>query len=127
MVNVGMVGFGFAGKVFHAPVIRAVEGLRLTTIVRRSGAGDPGYGDVEFVRSVDEMLARPIDLVVVATPNTSHHPVAKQSLLAGRHVAVHKAFTETMLAPEELVPPPKPERRVLSGYQGRRYTGDRVP
>ncbi len=37
MLNVGLVGLGFAGKVFHAPVIRAVEGLRLTTIVQRNG------------------------------------------------------------------------------------------
>jgi len=94
MLNVGLVGFGFAGKVFHAPVIRAVKGLRLTTIVRRSGgmgawggdAGDARYADVDFVRSVDELLTRPVDLVVIATPNTSHHPIAKQSLLAGRHV-----------------------------------------
>ena len=35
MLNVGLVGFGFAGKVFHAPVIRAVDRLRLTTIVQR--------------------------------------------------------------------------------------------
>ncbi|MGH7549119.1 MAG: Gfo/Idh/MocA family oxidoreductase [Gemmatimonadales bacterium] len=74
MLNVGLVGFGFAGRVFHAPVIRAVAGLRLTTIVQRSGGGvpDPHYSDVEFVRSVDELLTRAIDLVVIATPNTSH-------------------------------------------------------
>jgi scyllo-inositol 2-dehydrogenase (NADP+) len=126
MLNVGLVGWGFAGKVFHAPVIRAVEGLRLTTIVQRSGAGDPGYPDVEFVRSVDEMLARPIDLVVVGTPNTSHHPIAKQSLLAGRHVVVDKPFTVTMAEAEELVRLAKEKRRVLSVYQERRYTGDCV-
>lgn len=126
MLNVGLVGFGFASKVFHVPVIRAVEGLRLTTIVQRSGAGDPGYPDVEFVRSVDAMLARPIDLVVVATPNTSHHPIAKQSLLAGRHVVVDKPFTVTMAEAEELVRVGKEARRVLSVYQERRYTGDCV-
>jgi len=96
MLNVGIVGFGFATKVFHAPVIRAVPGLKLTTIVQRSGQGDPGYADVEFVRSVDDLLQRKIDLVVVATSNTSHHAIAKQSLLAGRHVVVDKPFTLTM-------------------------------
>lgn len=126
MLHVGLVGFGFAGKVFHAPVIRAVEGLHLTTIVQRSGAGNPPYKDVEFVRSVDEMLARPIDLVVVGTPNTSHHPIAKQSLLAGRHVVVDKPFTVTMAEAEELVQLAKEQRRVLSVYQERRYTGDCV-
>jgi len=126
MLRVGLVGFGFASKVFHAPVIRAVEGLRLTTIVQRSGTGDPGYADVEFVRSVDELLERSIDLVVVATPNTSHHPIAKQSLLAGRHVVVDKPFTVTMAEAEELVRVGKDARRVLSVYQERRYTGDCV-
>lgn len=126
MLNVGLVGFGFASKVFHAPVIRAVEGLRLTTIVQRSGSGDATYADVEFVRSVDELLERPIDLVVVATPNTSHHPIAKQSLLAGRHVVVDKPFTVTLADAEELVRLGKETGRVLSVYQERRYTGDCV-
>ena len=126
MLNVGLVGFGFASKVFHAPVIRAVEGLRLTTIVRRSGTGDPDYADVEFVRSLDELLTRPIDLIVVATPNTSHHPIAKQSLLAGHHVVVDKPFTVTLAEAEELVRLGKETQRVLSVYQERRYTGDCV-
>jgi scyllo-inositol 2-dehydrogenase (NADP+) len=126
LIDVGLVGFGFAGKVFHAPVIRAVKGLRLTTIVQRSGAGDPGYGDVAFVPSVDELLARPLDLVVVATPNTSHHPIAKQCLLAGRHVVVDKPFTNTLAEAEELVRLAKEKGRLLSVYQERRYTGDFV-
>lgn len=126
MLNVGLVGFGFAGKVFHAPVIRATTGLRLTTIVQRHGAPDPLYKDVEFVRSVDELLTRPIDLVVVATPNTSHHPIAKQCLMAGRHVVVDKPFTTTLAEAEDLVRVAKQQRggRIVSVYQDRRYTGD---
>src|SRR5207237_6762900 len=102
MLNVGLVGFGFAGRVFHAPVIRAVAGLRLTTIVQRHGAPDPRYADVDFVPSVDELLKRAIDLVVVATSNTSHHPIAKQCLSAGRHVVVDKPFTTTLAEAREL-------------------------
>ena len=102
-MNVGLVGFGLAGRAFHAPVIRAVDGLRLTTIVRRSGEADPRYADVEFVRSVDELLTRAIDLVVIATPNSSHHPLAKQCLLAGRHVVVDKPFATTLAEAEDLV------------------------
>ena len=124
MISVGLVGFGFAGKVFHAPVIRAVEGMRLTTIVQRHGPPDPRYDDVEFVRSVDELLKRPIDLVVVATPNTSHHPIAKQSLLAGRHVVVDKPFTTTMAEADDLVETAARVQRIVTVYQDRRYTGD---
>ena len=37
MINVGLVGFGLAGRAFHAPVIHAVPGLRLAAIVQRDG------------------------------------------------------------------------------------------
>src|SRR2546425_2159727 len=126
MLNVGLVGFGFASKVFHAPVIRVVEGLRLTTIVRRSGAPDPRYPDVGFVRGVDELLDRAIDLVVVATPNTEHHAIAKECIRAGRHVVIDKPFTTTAAEAEELVQLAKRKRRVVSAYQNRRYVGDFV-
>lgn len=126
MINVGLVGFGFAGKVFHAPVIRAVDGLRLTTIVQRSGARDARSADVDFVRSVDDLLTRVIDLVVIATPNTSHHPIAKQCLLAGRHVVIDKPFAPTLPEAEELVQLAKEKGRILSVYQNRRYVGDFV-
>jgi scyllo-inositol 2-dehydrogenase (NADP+) len=126
LITVGLVGFGFGGKVFHAPVIRAVDGLRLTTIVQRSGAPDPRFADVEFVRSVDEMLARPLDLVVVATSNTSHHPLVKQCLLAGKHVVVDKPCTTTLAEAEDLFRLARETGRLLTVYQERRYTGDVV-
>src|SRR6266481_5692656 len=128
MLNVGLVGFGYAGKTFHAPVIRVVEGLRLTTIVQRHGGGapDPRYPDTDFVRSVDDLLSRAVDLVVIATPNTTLHPIAKQCLEAGRHVVVDKPFTTTVAEAEELVRLGDAKRRVLSAYQNRRYVGDFV-
>jgi predicted dehydrogenase len=92
--------------------------------VQRHGPPDQRYADVEFVRSVDELLTRKIDLVVVATPNTSHHPVAKQSLLAGRHVVVDKPFTPTLAEAQDLVRTAKQQKRIITVYQDRRYTGD---
>jgi predicted dehydrogenase len=103
-----------------------VEGLRLTAIVQRSGAPDPRYADVEFVRSVDELLTRAIDLVVIATPNASHHPIAKQCLLAGRHVVIDKPLSTTVAEAQELVRLSTETGRVLSAYQNRRYVGDFV-
>lgn len=125
-MNIGLVGFGFGAQVFHAPVIRAVAGLHLTTIVRRNGEPDPRYPGVAFVRSVAELLARPIDVVVVVTSNTSHHPIAQQCLLAGRHVVVDKPFTTTVAEAEDLVRLAQERGCFLSVYQDRRYTGDFV-
>jgi predicted dehydrogenase len=110
--------------VFHAPVIRAVEGMRLTTIVQRNGPPDPRYADVKFVRTLDHLLAQHVDLVVVATPNTSHHAIARQCLLAGRHVVVDKPFTPTLADAQDLVQIANQQRRIVTVYQDRRYTGD---
>ena len=126
MIDVGLVGFGFAGRVFHAPVIGAVEGLRLTTIVQRSVAPDAPPAGVEFVRTVDALLERAIDLVVIATPNESHHPIARQCLSAGRHVVIDKPFATTAAEARDLIQLAHARERVLSVYHNRRFVGDFV-
>ena len=50
-IKVGLIGYGMAGRVFHAPVIAAVAGLRLTKVVeRRSETARARYPWVEIVR-----------------------------------------------------------------------------
>lgn len=92
--------------------------------MQRRGPPDPRYPDVEFVQSLDHLFARKIDLVVVATPNTSHHAIAKQALLAGHHVVVDKPFAPTLAEAEDVVQVAKKQQRLVSVYQDRRYTGD---
>src|SRR5260370_6462116 len=82
MIEVGLIGFGLAGRAFHTLVIRAVPGLHLAAILQRSGAEAAElYPDVRIVRSMNELLAIPeIRLVVIATPNETHYPLARQCL-----------------------------------------------
>jgi scyllo-inositol 2-dehydrogenase (NADP+) len=96
-IQVGLIGYGMAGEVFHAPLIAAAPELCLRSVVeRRSERASLRYPDALIVRSPEALLADPqIDLVVVATPNTSHFPLAQQALLAGKHVVVDKPFTIT--------------------------------
>ena len=126
MIEVGLIGFGLAGKAFHAPVIRATPGLHLTAILQRSGnEAAEEYPDVRIVRSVDELLAIPeIRLIVIATPNDSHHPLARQCLAAGRDVVVDKPFTTTLDEALDLVESARQSGRLLTVYQNRRYDGD---
>jgi scyllo-inositol 2-dehydrogenase (NADP+) len=126
MIDVGLVGFGFAGRVFHAPIISAVPGLRLRAIVQRTGDDAARlYPEASVVRSIDEMLAiREIKVVVIATPNSSHYPLAKQVLLAGREVVVDKPFTTTLEEATELVDLAKRAGRLLTVYQNLRSNGD---
>jgi predicted dehydrogenase len=126
MIEVGLVGFGLAGRAFHAPVIRAVPGLHLAAIVQRSGnEAAEKYPDVRVARSLDELLSMPeIRLVVIATPNETHCPFARQCLEAGRDVVVDKPFTTTMEEAVSLVELAKKLKRFLTIYQNRRYDGD---
>ncbi len=126
MIEVGLVGFGLAGRAFHAPVIRAVPGLHLAAILQRSGAeAAEKYPDVRIVRSLDELLSmREIRLVVIATPNETHYPFARQCLEAGRDVVVDKPFTTTLEEAVSLVQFAKDANRLLTVYQNRRYDGD---
>jgi scyllo-inositol 2-dehydrogenase (NADP+) len=125
-LRTGLVGFGFAGRTFHAPVIRATPGLQLAAIVQRSGsAAREAYPDVHVVPSVDELLAdESIRLVVIATPNDSHYQLTRQCLEAGRDVVVDKPFTTTFREAEELDQFAHAERRVLSVFHNRRWDGD---
>jgi scyllo-inositol 2-dehydrogenase (NADP+) len=126
MIDVGLVGFGFAGRTFHAPVIAAVEGLRLAAILQRHGSeAEQAYPATRAVRSIDELLAiNTIRLVVIATPNTTHFELAKQCLLAGRDVVIDKPFATTYAEAGELFAIADEKKRLLSVYQNRRWDGD---
>jgi scyllo-inositol 2-dehydrogenase (NADP+) len=126
MIDVGLIGFGLAGRSFHAPVIRAVPGLRLAAILQRSGnEAAEQYPDVRIVRTLDELLDLPeIRVVVIATPNDSHYPLAHACLAAGRDVLVDKPFTTTLDEAIALVEFARKQRRLLTVYQNRRYDGD---
>ena len=126
MINVGLIGFGLAGRSFHAPVIHAVPGLRLAAIVQRHGdAAGQLYPEARIVRSVDELLAiAEIQLIVIATPNDTHYSFARQFLAAGRDVVVDKPMAPTLGEAEALFRFARERGRLLSVYHNRRYDGD---
>jgi predicted dehydrogenase len=81
-----------AGRVFHAPLISSVEGFELAAVVERStDKAAERYPGITTYRSVEELLAdSSIKLVVIATPNASHFPIAMQALEAAKSVVVDK-------------------------------------
>ena len=125
MIDIGLVGFGFAGRIFHAPIISVVPGLRLRAILQRSGDDSARlYPEARLVKSMDELLSiEGIKLVVIATPNTSHYLLARQCLLAGRDVLVDKPFTTAYPEAAELVELARKRDRLLTVYQNRRCDG----
>ena len=125
-VEVALVGYGFAGKTFHAPVISAVKGLKLSHIV----SSDPAkvhrdWPNVMVTSRIDEACSNPsIGLIVIATPNTSHFELAQKSLSAGKHVVVDKPFTLTVAEASKLLAHAAAAKRLISVFQSRRWDGD---
>ena len=57
MIRVGLVGFGMAGRVFHAPLISSVEGLELAAVLERhTDQAAARYPHIVTYRSLEEML-----------------------------------------------------------------------
>ena len=125
-VGVGLIGYGFAGKTFHAPLIRAVDGLALRAIASSDAAkvkkDFPGM--TVFANPADMIAADGIELIVIATPNDSHAPLARAALSAGRHVVIDKPFTLDMAEARELIALAERQSRLLSVFHNRRWDSD---
>jgi scyllo-inositol 2-dehydrogenase (NADP+) len=126
MLNVGLIGFGLAGRAFHAPLIAATPTLRLASVVtsRAQEVADL-YPEAQVVGSAEALLQDPaIDLVVVATPNDSHAPLARAALEAGKHVVVDKPFALAVADARALAALAQEGGRMLTVFHNRRWDSD---
>ncbi len=124
-IRVGLIGYGLAGKTFHAPLIAATAGLRLTVV----GSSQPeavraDFPDVAVVEGEAVAPAAEVDLVVIAAPNDCHAPLARAALEAGKHVVVDKPFALSLAEARELVDLAKTQDRLISVFQNRRWDSD---
>lgn len=125
-LQVALIGYGSAGRIFHAPLISGVPGLQLACIVtRQTDAVHRDWPAVRCLASVSAALADPaIDVVVIATPNDSHFDLANAALKAGKHVVVDKPCTVTLAQTEALLDVARQQGRVLTVFQNRRFDSD---
>jgi predicted dehydrogenase len=129
-IRTAVVGFGLGGRVFHAPLVAAVPGLSLVSIV----TSDPGraatarsrYPDARVLPDVEALWedAAGHDLVVVSTPNRFHVPIALAAVGAGLHVVVDKPLAPTADEGRRLAEAAAAAGVVLSVFQNRRLDGD---
>ncbi len=126
MVRVGLVAFGMAGRVFHAPLISSVDGLELTAVVERNTDNAAArYPGIRTYRNLDALLDNAtIDLVVVATPSGSHFEVAKRALAAGKHVVVDKPTAVRSSEIADLIRLSAEKCVHLIPFHNRRWDGD---
>ncbi|ALC22997.1 Gfo/Idh/MocA family oxidoreductase [Streptomyces pristinaespiralis] len=129
-LRVALIGYGLAGSVFHAPLIAATEGLVLDTVVtsspERQEQARARFPGVRVEASPDRLWARAdeLDLMVVATPNKTHVPLARAALEAGTAVVVDKPIAGTATEARALAALAAERGLVLSVFQNRRWDND---
>jgi predicted dehydrogenase len=125
-VNVALIGYGFAGKTFHAPLIATTPGLKLAVVASRdAGKVHADFPDARVIDDPHQAIADPgIDLVVIASPNDSHAPLTRAAFEAGKHVVVDKPFTLALDEARTLVALARERGRKLSVFQNRRWDSD---
>lgn len=124
-LRAGLIGFGLAGRYFHAPLIEAA-GLELSAAVT-SRAKDvrENYPRAAVIGSADALIASDdIDIVVIASPNQFHFPQARDAMLAGKHVIVDKPLSITASEAESLADLARSRNVKLAAFQNRRWDSD---
>lgn len=122
-IRVALIGYGYVGKTFHAPLIKSVPGLQLTVVSsRQPDKVQSDFPGVLVLSSPEEAVSHPdVDLVVIASPNDSHVPLSVAALQAGKHLVVDKPFTITLAEAREIVALAEKKQRLLSVFQNRRW------
>jgi predicted dehydrogenase len=129
-IRTAVIGYGLAGSVFHAPLIHAVDGLALTAVVtsnaERGEAARTRYPGVRVFGSADELWGESdaLDLVVIATPNSSHAPLALTAIEAGLAVVIDKPLAVTSADGERVRVAAAMAGVLASVFQNRRWDGD---
>ncbi|KJK43732.1 oxidoreductase [Lentzea aerocolonigenes] len=127
MTRVGLLGYGIAGRVFHAPLISSTEGMDLVAIVtanpERQAQARAAYPDAKIV-TADELFEMDLDLIVVGTPNRTHVEYARKAIDKGVAVVVDKPFAPTSAEAKDLVASAQEKGVPLTVFQNRRWDSD---
>ena len=129
MINTAVIGYGYAGKSFHAYLIGLAEGLNLYAIVTRNPerrqAAAQAYPDVKLYETIDQVIAdENVDLVILATPHDTHAELAIRSMDAGKHLVTDKIMCMNAAEADAMIEASQRNRVMLSVFQNRRWDWD---
>jgi len=131
-LRAAIIGYGLAGRFFHAPLIAATEGLAVASVVtsnpERRAQVSREHPDARILTSPGELWesAENHDLVVVATPNDTHAPLAGEAIDRGLAVVVDKPLALTSGEAAALVSRSERASRLLTVFQNRRWDSDQL-
>ncbi len=129
MIQTAIIGYGLSGQIFHGALLETMPDFNLHTVVttdpEKAALVKQQHPQSAVVPNPDTVFANSeIDLVIVSTPNTQHHPLAKKALISGKNVIVEKPFTVTAEEAQDLIDTAAKTGLMLTVYHNRRYDSD---
>ena len=127
--NVVVVGFGFAGRCFHAYLVNLTQELNLYGILTSRSEGreiaKASYKNLKTYEFYDDVLTDTnVDLVILATPNDLHANQAIRAIECGKHVVTDKPMCLSLAEADAMIETSRRHNRLLSVFQNRRWDGD---
>lgn len=106
--RIGVVGTGWWATTAHLPALAEYAGADLVAVceprAERAKEVAERFGVAQVFGDVRDLLdADVVDGVVIATPHTTHHALARAALRAGVHVLVEKPMTTNASEAYDLV------------------------
>lgn len=127
-INVGIVGYGYAGSVIHPALLSAVPGFKLCAVATRDDSrrqlAARQLGVRTFASLTGMLHAEDVQVVIVATPHDSHEALVLESLEARRHVVCEKVAGLTSASVERMCAAAARAGKVFTVFQNRRWDGD---
>lgn len=127
-IRTGIIGYGLSGRVFHSPFISTNPRFSLDVIATshagRQTVARSQHPGVETVDTPEELIARGLDLVVLASPGQAHLEQGLAALAAGSAVVIDKPFAASVAQAERLIAAAEAAGLPLTVFQNRRWDGD---
>jgi scyllo-inositol 2-dehydrogenase (NADP+) len=125
-IRAGIIGYGPAGSILHAPLIGHTQGLTLAgAATSQADKLKADWPEAKAFATPEAMIgATDIDLIVIASPNQTHVPLALSALEAGKHVVIDKPFAITAAEAEAMIAQAEAKNLVLSAFHNRRWDAD---
>ncbi|MDF2538152.1 MAG: putative oxidoreductase YdgJ [Herbinix sp.] len=125
-VMIGIIGLGGMGN-WHRETLETIDGIKVAGIydIKEDRINFARECGVKTYDSLEDLLGDPIiDIVLIATPNDLHKPIAIQAMRAGKHVISEKPVTLNSSDLQEMIDVSVETKRFFTVHQNRRWDED---
>ena len=126
-MRVGIAGYGLAGRVFHAPLLKGC-GYEVASILTsnpdRIAQAKSDFPQVQIFSELDAFLEPDLDLVVIASSNVAHLPQTLAALERGIPTVVDKPMGRSVAEVKEMIALSEKKQILLTTFFNRRWDSD---